>query len=94
MFCRVIRFMCGQRLQGRTNSVLGRSQATLSAMEHSVISTTCPACAADIVDHRRRRAGEVGHFEHLGRAFGVGEDLGAGIGGRVARGYPAPLKRS
>ena len=40
MDCRLMRFMCGHRLQGRTNSVSGASQATLSAMEHSVISTT------------------------------------------------------
>ena len=36
----VIRFMWGQRLQGRTNSVPGDSSATLSAIEHSVTITT------------------------------------------------------
>ena len=41
MFSRVIRFIWGHRLHGRTNSVSGAAQATLSAMEHSVISTTC-----------------------------------------------------
>ncbi len=40
MPCRLMRFMCGQRLQGRTNSVSGASAAMLSAIEHSVISTT------------------------------------------------------
>ena len=32
--------MCGQRLQGRMNSVFGKSTATLSAIEHSVTRTT------------------------------------------------------
>ncbi len=36
---------------------------------------------ADIVDHRRGRAGEVGHGHDLGRAFGVGEDNDARMAG-------------
>src|SRR5690606_5405772 len=40
MFCSVIRFMCGQRLQGLTNSVVGASAATFELIEHSVTSTT------------------------------------------------------
>ena len=35
--------------------------------------------AADIVDHRRGRAGEIGFGHHLGRAFGVGEHDDAGM---------------
>ncbi len=35
-----MRFMCGQRLHGRTNSTLGASTATLSLIEHSVTSST------------------------------------------------------
>jgi len=31
--------MCGHRLQGRRKSVSGNAPATLSAIEHSVIST-------------------------------------------------------
>src|SRR5690606_3509471 len=40
MFLSEMRFICGQRLQGRTNSTLGFSTATLSLMEHSVTMTT------------------------------------------------------
>ena len=40
MFFSEIRFICGQRLQGRTNSTFGFSTATLSLMEHSVTMTT------------------------------------------------------
>ena len=36
----VIRFMCGHRLQGRTNSISGWRTATLSLIEHSVTMTT------------------------------------------------------
>src|SRR5271169_4692234 len=37
---RVIRFICGQRLQGRTKSTSGCATATLSLIEHSVKRTT------------------------------------------------------
>src|SRR5215467_1015050 len=37
---KVIRFICGHRLQGRTNSSSGYCNATLSLIEHSVSSTT------------------------------------------------------
>ena len=40
MFCSVIRFICGHRLQGLMNSVSGASAATLELIEHSVTSTT------------------------------------------------------
>ena len=40
IFGRVILFMWGQRLQGRTDSVSGNRTATLSAIEHSVTRTT------------------------------------------------------
>ncbi len=36
----VMRFMCGQSVQGRTNSSSGKPAATLSLIEHSVISAT------------------------------------------------------
>ena len=36
----VMRFMCGQRLHGLTNSRSGNSAATLSLIEHSVISAS------------------------------------------------------
>ena len=35
-----MRFMCGQRLHGLTNSTSGSSAFTLSAIEHSVTITT------------------------------------------------------
>ena len=40
MFGSVMRFMCGQRLHGRTNSTPGRSAVTLSAIEHLVTLPT------------------------------------------------------
>ena len=40
IFGKVMRFMCGHRLQGRTKSTSGWWTATLSAIEHSVNSTT------------------------------------------------------
>src|SRR5260370_10309003 len=40
MLPRLIRFMCGQRLQGRTKAMLGWCTATLSLIEHSVSSMT------------------------------------------------------
>ena len=40
MFGSVMRFMCGQKLHGRTNSTSGSSAFTLSAIEHSVTITT------------------------------------------------------
>ena len=40
IFGKVMRFICGHRLQGRTKSVSGYSAATLSLIEHSVIITT------------------------------------------------------
>src|SRR5262249_14567528 len=41
IFRSVIRFMCGQRLHGRTNSISGCWTARLSLIEHSVTNTTC-----------------------------------------------------
>ena len=40
IFGSVIRFMCGQRLHGRTKSTSGWAVATLSLIEHSVTMTT------------------------------------------------------
>src|SRR4051812_43096974 len=40
MFESVMRFMCGHRLHGRTNSMSGCWTATLSLIEHSVTRTT------------------------------------------------------
>src|SRR5205085_261515 len=40
IFGSVMRFMCGQRLHGLTNSTPGSSAFTLSAIEHSVTITT------------------------------------------------------
>ena len=40
MLASVMRFMCGQRLQGRTKCVLGLEAATLSLIEHSVSRRT------------------------------------------------------
>src|SRR4051812_3415376 len=40
IFGSVMRFMCGQRLHGFTNSTSGNSAFTLSAIEHSVTITT------------------------------------------------------
>ena len=40
MFSSVMRFMCGHRLHGPTNSTSGTSPLMLEAIEHSVISTT------------------------------------------------------
>src|SRR6185503_17543001 len=43
---KVMRFICGHRLQGRTNSTSGCSTATLSLIEHSVtITTRCGLCS-------------------------------------------------
>ena len=54
MFSSVIRFMCGQRLHGLTNSTFGVSAATFEAIEHSVTSTTRGGSVLlDIVDHAR-----------------------------------------
>ncbi len=72
MLASVMRFMCGHRLQGRTNSTSGCCTATLSLIEHSVISTTRAGCVlADIRRHRGGGAGEIGLRHHLGRAFGM-----------------------
>ena len=84
-----MRFICGQRLQGRTNSTLGASTATLSLIEHSVTSSTLDgwwSCTHLIMP--RGRAGEVGLGEHVGRAFRMGDDLHAGIGSRDRRAAP------
>src|SRR5258708_32984439 len=40
IFGSVIRFVCGQRLHGGVNSTSGSAAGTLSAIEHSVTSTT------------------------------------------------------
>ncbi len=86
--------MCGQRLQGRTNSTSGVSAATLDAIEHSVTSTTFAGrLVFDPVDHGRRRAGEVGGFDHVRRALGMRDDLEAGLG-RAHRSISSPVKRS
>ena len=54
----------------------------LSLIEHSVISTTRPGRSrADIVGHRRGRAGEIGLGHDLGRAFGMGQHDDAGMAG-------------
>ena len=75
-----MRFMCGQRLHGRTNSTSGCCTETLSLIEHSVSSTTRAGFSrADVVGHVGGRAGEVGLGDHLRRAFRMREDDDAGI---------------
>ena len=41
----VMRFMCGQRLHGRTNSTVGMLHRDVVAIEHSVSSTTRAGCS-------------------------------------------------
>ena len=80
IFGSVMRFICGQRLHGRTNSTLGASTATLSLIEHSVTSSTLRRLVIlHPFDHAGGRAGEVGLGEHVGRAFRVRDDLHAGV---------------
>ena len=89
MLASVIRFMCGHRLQGRTNSMSGYCSATLSLIEHSVTSTTrAGRSLADIVHHGGRRARKVSLSHHLGRAFRMSEHHHAGMSSRAARGCP------
>ena len=95
IFGSVMRFMCGQRLQGRTNSICGNSTATLSAIEHSVTSTTrAGRRCAQVPDHARGRADVVGGLEHVGRTLGVRQHRrrpGAACGSdRIS----SPVKRS
>ena len=86
---RVIRFMCGQRLQGRTNSISGLLDGDVVA-HRAFGHQHDPArpLAADIVDHRRRRAREIGFGHDLGRAFGMGEHDEAGMPVAELRGRP------
>ncbi len=81
IFGSVMRFMCGQRLHGRTNWTFGVSTATLSLIEHSVTSSTLDGwLSLHPFDHARGGAGEIGLRDHVRRAFRMGDDLHAGIG--------------
>ena len=83
IFGSVMRFICGQRLHGRTNSTSGASTATLSLIEHSVTSSTLRRLLVlDPFDHAGGRAGEVGLGDHVGRAFRMGDDLMPGSASR------------
>ena len=84
----VIRFMCGHRLQGRTNSSSGCCDRDIVA--HRAFGHQHHArrpLVADIVRHRGGRAGEIGLGHDLGRAFGMGEHDDAGMGLAQLRGY-------
>ena len=71
----VIRFMCGQRLQGRTNSVLrelDRDVVGHRALGHH--HDPRRALASHVPDHAGGRADVVGGLEHVGRALRMRED--------------------
>ncbi len=72
---RVMRFICGHRLQGRMNSGAGMVDGDIIA--HRAFGDQHDAggiFARDVIAHRRRRAREIGLRHDLGRAFGMGED--------------------
>ena len=75
MFFSVMRFICGHRLQGRTNSMAWFCCAILSLIEHSVISATRAGClSVTNLAISRGGAGIIGDGDDLGRAFGMRED--------------------
>ena len=95
MFGSVIRFMCGHKLHGRTNSTSGSSACTLSAIEHSVtITTRFGLVLAHPVDHAGGRAGVVGFRQHVRRAFRMRDDLRFRARSRDTRRSSSPVKRS
>ena len=80
IFGSVIRFMCGHRLQGRTNSISGMLDRDVVA--HRAFGHQHDArrlLGGDIVDHRGGRAGEIGFRDDLRRAFGMREHDHAGM---------------
>ena len=95
IFGSVIRFMCGQRLHGRTNSTSGCAVATLSLIEHSVIMHDAPrAGRSDLADHAGGRADVVGRRQHVRRTLGVREHEDSRVRRRAARWISRPVKRS
>src|SRR6185369_6636608 len=75
IFGSVMRFICGQRLQGRTKLTLGASTATLSLRAFGHEQHLGRLMVVHPFDHAAGRAGEIGFGEHVGGAFGVGDDL-------------------
>ena len=74
IFGSVIRFMCGQRLHGRTNSVSGKLDRDVVA--HRALGDQHHAPrprGLEVADHAGRRADVVGRGEHVRRALGVAE---------------------
>ena len=92
----VMRFMCGQRLQGRTNSTSGMLDGDVVA--HRALGDHHHAAAvrrlAEVPDHAGGRAHVVGLGEHVGRALRVGEHVERPGRRRGRPRISAPVKRS